>query len=124
MLKELRIFLPMAEKIKSRNHLPILTNTAVVGSGGVYTYDFSTGVGQAYGGVAAHKDIGSGVYGMMGGDADANGIINTDDGTNVWSLEAGETGYLPSDVNLDGQANNQDKDDVWVLNNGKYSQLP
>lgn len=107
-----------------RNHLPILTNTAVVGSGGVYTYDFSTGVGQAYGGVAAHKDIGSGVYGMMGGDADANGIINTDDGTNVWSLEAGETGYLPSDVNLDGQANNQDKDDVWVLNNGKYSQLP
>ena len=61
---------------------------------------------------------------MMGGDANADGFINTDDGTNVWQFEAGDSGYLPSDVTLDGQANNQDKDDVWVLNEGENSQLP
>ena len=107
-----------------RNHLDIMSAIAVTESAGVYSYDFTTGSGQAYGGFLAHKDIGGGVYGMMGGDANADGFINTDDGTNVWQFEAGDSGYLPSDVTLDGQANNQDKDDVWVLNEGSNSQLP
>ena len=107
-----------------RNHLPVLSNNPVLITNGVHSYDFSIAAGQAYGGAAAQKFIGLIVYGMMGGDANADGYINTDDGTNVWSLEAGESGYLPSDVTLDGQANNQDKDDIWVENEGESSQLP
>ncbi|RLD61463.1 MAG: hypothetical protein DRJ05_02530 [Bacteroidetes bacterium] len=107
-----------------RNHLPVLTNTAITESSGIYTYDFSTGFSQAYGGAAAHKDIGSGIYGMMGGDTNADETINSSDLTAVWNLEVGEAGYLLSDINMDGQANNQDKDDIWVENDGESSQLP
>ncbi|RLD56939.1 MAG: hypothetical protein DRJ05_10515 [Bacteroidetes bacterium] len=106
-----------------RNHLPVLTNSAVMESGGIYTYDFSTGVGQAYGGALAQNNLG-GVYGMMGGDTNADGDINTSDLTAIWDLEAGESGYLSGDANLDGQADNKDKDDVWVSNEGSGSQLP
>jgi hypothetical protein len=106
------------------NHLPVLSNNAVMESGGAYTYDFSSGVGQAYGGASAHKNLGGGVYGMIGGDTNADGDINTDDLSNVWEMEAGESGYLSGDANLDGQADNKDKDDIWVPNEGAASQLP
>ena len=106
-----------------RNHLPILSNFAITESGGVYSYDFSSGVGQAYGGASAQNNLG-GVYGMIGGDTNADGDINANDLTSVWDVETGESGYFGSDVNLDGQANNQDKNDVWVPNEGSSSQLP
>jgi hypothetical protein len=110
--------------IRHRNHLPILSNYPVFNTNGVYSYDFSVDVGQAYGGASAQKFLGLIVYGMIGGDANADGYINSDDYTNVWSLETGESGYLPSDVTLDGQANNKDKVDIWVENEGESSQLP
>ena len=106
-----------------RNHLGIMSSNPVTETGGVFTYDFTTGNNQAYG-TDAQKDLYSGVYGMIGGDANADGIINSDDGTEVWYFEAGETGYLGSDVDMDGQANNKDKNDIWVPNEGKESQVP
>ena len=106
-----------------RNYLPVLTNYAVLETGGIYTYDFSTNVDRAYGGSLAQNNLG-GVYGMIGGDTNADGDINTNDLTAVWDLEAGESGYLSGDVNLDGQADNKDKDDIWVPNEGSGSQLP
>ncbi|OQX79918.1 MAG: hypothetical protein B6D61_02765 [Bacteroidetes bacterium 4484_249] len=61
---------------------------------------------------------------MTGGDANADGIIDSDDGTEVWYFEAGETGYLGSDVNMDGQAHNKDKNDVWIINFNSESKVP
>ena len=106
-----------------RNHLGIMSANSLSESEGIYSYDFTTGNNQAYG-TDAQKDLGDGIFGMMGGDANADGIINTDDGTEVWYFEVGETGYLGSDVNMDGQANNKDKNDIWFENESEESQLP
>ena len=61
---------------------------------------------------------------MISGDGDGNGNINTDDKTNVWSLQAGTNGYIPSDYNLDSESNNIDKDDFWIPNIGEGTQVP
>ncbi|MEZ5196901.1 MAG: hypothetical protein R2764_10985 [Bacteroidales bacterium] len=110
--------------VHHRNHLAVMSANALVKAGGVYSYDFSSGVSQAYNGSLAHKDLGAGVYGMLGGDANSDGVINDSDATAVWYSEAGENGYLASDVTLDGESNNVDKDDVWYVNVNSYSQVP
>jgi len=106
-----------------RNHLGIMSANALTETGGVYTYDFTTGNNQAYG-TDAQVDLGSGMYGMIGGDANADGFVNNDDKTEVWNSETGETGYLGSDVDMDGQANNLDKNDTWINNISSHSQVP
>jgi len=109
-----------------RNHLGVMSADPVEGSAGVYTYNFTTGAGTAYGGVAGHKELvtGSNIYGMAGGDGDVNGEINLNDKTNVWVLQAGQAGYQYGDFNLDGQVNNPDKDDLLYENTGTTSQVP
>jgi len=106
-----------------RNHLGIMSANALTESGGTYSYDFTTGAGQAYG-TNAQKDLGGGVFGMYAGDFNADGTINSDDKTIVWGPGAGTSGYIMTDSNLDGQADNQDKNDAWLNNQGKSSQLP
>ncbi len=97
-----------------RNHLGVMSATGLVNVGGTYTYDFTTGSGQAYGGAAAHKQIGTGIWGMMSGDGDGSGTVNINDKTLVWSINAGKTGYFTSDFNLDRQTNNKDKNEKWL----------
>jgi len=107
-----------------RNHLGIISAYPLTDLGsGAYIYDFTTPAGQAYG-TDAQKDLGGGMYGMYAGDADANGIIELDDKTLFWSLEAGRNGYLNSDFNLDSQTDNNDKNDIWNNNTGNSSQIP
>jgi len=65
--------------VKHRNHLAIRTASAQALTSTPLAYDFSTGLGQAYDNVAitsndAMVDLGSGVYGMWGGDASMNNI--------------------------------------------------
>lgn len=110
--------------VRHKNHLDIMASYPASLSGGVYTYDYTFAQIQVWGGTDGHKEIAPNIWGMIGGDANADGIINTEDGTEVWYFEAGLSGYLSGDANLDVQANNQDKNDVWVPNNGKYSQVP
>jgi hypothetical protein len=61
---------------------------------------------------------------MIGGDADADGVIGTTDMTAEWNTEAGEAGLYSCDLNLDGQVNNIDKDSKWLPNLGKSCQVP
>jgi hypothetical protein len=93
---------------------------------GTYTYDYSTGMGQVYGGAAGHKEITPGVWGMRSGDGDGDGCVTALDKTNVWKVSSqnGKAGYLPSDFNMDRQTNNKDKNDKWVPNINTYSQVP
>jgi hypothetical protein len=107
-----------------RNHISILSAIGLTQSDGVYTYNFTTGSGQVFGGALAQKELVPGVWGMMGGDGDANGLIDQVDKDPVWEIEAGDQGYLKSDYNLDSQSNNLDKDDIWVPNLGSGSQVP
>jgi hypothetical protein len=101
-----------------------MSNNAITGSGGVYSYDFSSGVNQVYGGLAGHKQLTSSVWGMFSGDGDHNGTIGDGDKSTLWETQAGTKGYMFSDYNLDSESNNIDKDDFWVPNIGKGTQVP
>lgn len=107
-----------------RNHLGIMSANALTPSGGVYTYDFTTGSETVYGGSNGYKQLATGVWGMVSGDGDRDGVVGSDDKSGLWESEAGTEGYIYSDYNLDQQSNNIDKDDYWVPNIGKGSQVP
>ena len=110
--------------IRHRNHIDIISANPLTDIEGLYTYDFTTSFEQVFGGIAGYKTIAPGVYGMAGGDVDANGTINYSD-IFQWTLNGGQKGYLPEDLNFDGEVNNPDKDDVWILNtNIISSQVP
>ncbi|MBL7104018.1 MAG: C39 family peptidase [Bacteroidales bacterium] len=106
-----------------RNHLGILSSQSLTEVGGIYSYDFTISADQALGGASAQKELSSGIWGMVGADADANGIVNESDKNN-WSLNAGKSGYLVSDFNLNGEVENNDKNEVWRLNMGYSTQIP
>ncbi len=107
-----------------RNHLGIMSANVVTQSGGIYTYNFSNGAGQAYGGTDAQKYFDNGIWGMIAGDGNADGVINLNDKINVWSQQVGTTGYKTADYNMEGQVNNQDKNDLMIPNYGNTEQIP
>jgi poly-gamma-glutamate synthesis protein (capsule biosynthesis protein) len=110
--------------VRHRNHVDIISANPLTNADGVYPFDFTVSINQALGGAAGYKSLAPGIYGMAGGDTDANGTVEISDKT-IWELNGGTKGYLPEDLNFDGQVNNQDKDDIWILNNNiKSSQVP
>jgi len=109
--------------ILHRNHLGLMSAFSLTETGGIYSYDFTTGVDKSYG-VNSQKSFGSGIYGMFAGDASSDGIINNNDGTESWYLETGNSGYLNSDVNLNSESNNQDKNNYWYINLNEATQIP
>jgi hypothetical protein len=106
-----------------RNHLGVMSANPLMDVGGIYSYNFTTAAGQAYG-ADAHKLLAGGKYGMYGGDGNANKTVNSVDKTAVWSPQAGTNGYKSGDFNMSGQVNNPDKNNIWVPNNGKTSKVP
>ncbi|MBN1338471.1 MAG: hypothetical protein JXA03_04060 [Bacteroidales bacterium] len=107
-----------------RNHLGVMSANPVPLVAGVYTYNFSTGSTQAYGGALAHKQVAPGVWAMVSGDGNGDGNVGTPDKNDVWAPQAGGFGYLAGDYNLDSNVNNGDKNDFWAPNSGKGSQVP
>jgi uncharacterized protein (TIGR02145 family) len=105
-----------------RNHLAIMSSGPLTNAGGIYSWDFTALLSKAY--LDGQKLIGTGVFGMIGGDSDANGTVETSDKDPGWNLEAGIKAYATVDLNLDSQINNQDKDDIWLLNLGSTAKLP
>ena len=110
-----------------RNHLGIMSAAPLVKTNGYYAYDFSDAAEKTYGGSAGCKQLemfGPAVWGMTGGDGDANRIVNTADKTSFWSIFTGKSGYISSDYNMDGQTNNPDKNNIWLNNLLKECQVP
>jgi hypothetical protein len=107
-----------------RNHLGIISSAPLLKVNGNYTYDFSSGVGQVYGGVTAHKEIVPGLWGMVAADGNADGLIDASDKNDTWITQAGLTGYYAGDFNLDTQVNNVDKNDLFIENSGYNNQIP
>jgi len=105
--------------IHHRNHLSILSANPLTLSGEEYIYDFTSDVGQAYGGINGHKEIGAGIWGMMAGDGNSDGDISNQDKDDVWQLENANTGYYSGDFDMNGQVNDSDKNVFWELNAGK-----
>jgi len=113
--------------IHHRNHLGILSANPLVKTDGFYAYDFSDDAAKTYGGTDGIKQLesfGPAVWGLIGGDGDANGTVNNVDKTSFWSIISGKNGYLSGDYNLDGEINNQDKNDIWLYNIDKNTQVP
>ena len=106
-----------------RNHLGIISTNALVRTGGVYAYDFTTGASQALG-TDPQKDFGNGKFGMYSGDSNADGAIDNTDKSAEWNQNAGKAGYFGTDLNLDGQSDNPDKNSFWLNNYGNNSFIP
>ena len=89
--------------IKHRNHLPIMSAAAVSLSKTPSLYDFTTAQSQAYG-TDPLTMLESGVYGAPAGDANGNGVVNSQDRETVWRSHNGTPwSYAKnSDLNLDG----------------------
>jgi hypothetical protein len=109
--------------VQHRNHLSIMSATALSGFNNKYSYNFTTAMNKAYG-VNAQAALNGTVFGLFGGDANGDGEINDDDRTLIWNNEAGKTGYLSGDTNLDAQSDNKDKNNLWYQNKEKSSQVP
>ena len=109
---------PFYLNVDHRNHLPVLSDLAIVSSASKFTHDFSGGAAfNTLGGT--QKDLGSGVFGLIPGDAAPDNFLATDDITLVVSDQGAVLQYLISDVNLDGFVAT---DDITIVVNeqGKF----
>lgn len=104
------------------NHLPVMSAEALTPADGSYSWDFSRGQQQAYGG--GQKQLADGVYGLPGGDADGDGRVSEEDITRYWVPQAGSSGYLEGDFDLNGQVQLQDKNNLLVPNQGMVTTIP
>jgi hypothetical protein len=101
-----------------------MSSLQLIETGGVYPYNFTTGPLKVFGGVIGYNELSPGIWGMVSGDANANGEVDTNDKTDNWENFAGLQDYLPGDFNMDSQIDNRDKDEYWLPNEGKASQVP
>ncbi|MBM3435069.1 MAG: hypothetical protein FJY07_02500 [Bacteroidetes bacterium] len=108
--------------IHHRNHLPVMSSAPASLNVSTYSWDFTDLLTKVY--LNGHKQMSPGVYGMIGGDCNADKIISIEDIDPDWSLDAGRQGYYAGDVNLDSQVNNPDKNEIWLPNLGSVARLP
>jgi hypothetical protein len=90
----------------------------------IYTYNFTTGTGKAYGGINSQKQLSTGVWGMITGDGNLDNVVNNADKTSSWIPFTGKKGYNKGDFNLNGNTNNQDKNVFLFGNLGRLSYVP
>ena len=107
-----------------RNHLGVISSNSLTGIGDVYVYNFSNGADKALGGSSAQKQLDTGIWGMIAGDSNADGIVEISDIEDRWNYSAGAKGYYPSDFNLNIEVNNPDKNDLWYINLGSQCHVP
>ena len=113
--------------VHHRTHISIMSSVHLLEpdqSHPYYSYDFTDGVGKAYG-TDALISLGNGKWGMYAGRAENLGTaqtIGTDDGAQVWA-DRNQTGYKQSDVTLDGLVDAGDRSQVWN-NRDIASQVP
>lgn len=110
--------------IYHRNHLAVISSTAITQIGNSYSYNFTISGDKAYGGALGYKYLSNGFYGLATGDANGDGLINSLDKNEKWNNTAGSSQYTAADLNLDTQVNNIDKDDFWDHNTSFISQVP
>ena len=109
--------------VDHRNHLKIMSATSEsLDYTSTVTYDFTDNLNKYYGNNA--KQIETSVWGMISGDANANGQIQADDKENEWRSQVGLNGYRSADFNLNGNVQADDKENFWRLNVGLGSSVP
>ena len=129
----LQVFVPGVPKtsyyivVYHRNHLAVMSNSPVALGTGPGLWDFRTGQSQAYSDSGPGlKDLGSGWFGMFGGDVNADGmIIASDFNAFLSATKSGLTGYRMEDFDMDDQVTAADFN-MWLANTkaGAASQVP
>jgi hypothetical protein len=104
-----------------RTHLSVMSANTVLLTSASDIYDFSTGASKAFGS-GAQVNLGSGVYGMWSGDADATGTVDALDRNATWNSR-NAIGYLLSDVDLSGDVSALDRNATWN-NRNLFTQVP
>lgn len=109
--------------IYHRNHMAIMANNAVTKDvSQVYTYNFSTGSGQIYGGLSGCKLLDS-RYVCISGDANGDNHIWGNDNDIYVSQYYLSNRYLPSDFNMDKNVWGNDYD-IYVADYYRSNVLP
>jgi hypothetical protein len=110
--------------LKHRNHLSAMSNSAVTFSSPptITSYDFTTGSTKFYGGSNGCVELENGVWGMIAGDANADGGVYAEDYT-AYQLSQGVPGYKPEDFNLDGGVYAEDYT-IYQINQGRQTSIP
>ena len=85
--------------IGHRNHLPVMSLNAQPLNTSSALYDFTTGLGQYFGGLAA--TLGSGIFGLYAGDANKSFIVSAADYT-VVTNNLLQANYNQADINMSG----------------------
>jgi hypothetical protein len=94
--------------VRHRNHLAIMSASAIPLNGSFIFYDFSSAQMQAFG-TNAMKDLGGGFFGMYAGDGNSDGLVtNTDFNVFNPKFTSAVSGYEYSDWNLDGLVTSTD----------------
>ncbi len=112
--------------IYHRNHLPIMSASAISESGGLYTIDFTTVAANTYQNTTALVTLSTGKFAMPAGDADGDGDVDGTDLT-TWRSQNGAAfvyNTTNGDFNLDGVINAVDRNDFQRKNSSKTSQVP
>jgi hypothetical protein len=117
--------------VRHRNHLAIMSASAVALSASSSLYDFTMSQSAAYstdyGLYLPMKDLGDGKFGMCAGDVNGDGTLKYNGAGNdrvlifnrIGSLTGTVNGYFNEDVNLNGQVkyNGTGNDRVIIFNN-------
>ncbi len=109
--------------LRHRNHLDIISATAAKDSAGIFQYDFTTGPGQALGGIESQRELSPGQWGMISGDINLNDSVSESDRIS-WQNFAGKNLYHPADLDFNGQVDNRDKNLFLLTNFGRISKIP
>ncbi|MGA7304970.1 MAG: choice-of-anchor B family protein [Rhodothermales bacterium] len=101
--------------VRHRNHLAVMSSSAVDLSSGVGSWDFTDSASKAYG-IDPMKVLSDGRYAMYGSDGSIDGRITALDFVG-WlnATTAGVTGYAMDDYNLDGAVTATDFI-IWIGN--------
>ena len=109
--------------VRHRNHLPVMSSSAVALGAGTAAWDFRAAQAQAYG-ATPMKALAAGTFGLFAGDGNASGDIGAADRNSVWRAQNGLTGYRAGDYNLSGDVSATDRNALWRTNNGRAAQVP
>ncbi len=111
--------------VRHRSHLDLMTSTTIdLGNQGGGVYDLTTGQGQAFG-VNPMLEMESGIFGMYGGDGNAENGVTAFDMLQVWLPQnGGPVGYWSGDYNMNSSVTAFDILQIWLLSNGNQSQVP
>ncbi len=107
--------------IEHRNHLAVISSTRGTYTSGKIDYDFTQQDSYVSGGVGS-VEISPGLWAMIQGDTDADGLIDASDRSLAWN-NRNQTGYLREDSDLNGYCDAADRSMVWN-NRNLNTQVP